>query len=98
MKAQQTYVVLATRGTGWEIHGPLAQEHRTLKDAEAAARDLSIRYPQQTIGVYELRFVFGTQQKVVKKAVEAPAQPAARRKPQAELPDDSNVIKLRSVD
>jgi hypothetical protein len=98
MKPQQTYVVLATRGSGWEIHGPLAQEFRTLKDAESAARDLSIRYPQQTIGVYELRFVFGTQQKVVKKAVEVVAQPAARRREQTAISSDDNVIKLRSVE
>ena len=104
MKPQQTYVVLVTRGTGWEIHGPLAQEYRTLKEAEAAARDLSLRYPQMMIGVYELRFVFGTQQKVVRKAVETPPAPTVKRKapealpskePEA-LPTDDNVIKLRT--
>lgn len=95
MKPQQTYVVLTARGSAWEIHGPLAPEYRTLKEAEAAARELSIRYPQRTVGVYELREVLGVQQKVVKQRVETPKDaPAKRRAAEAEPTPVENVIKL----
>lgn len=102
MKPQQTYVVLASRGSGWEIHGPLAQEFRTLKEAEAVARELSKRYPQQSIGVYELRFLFGMQQRVVKQKIEAPSQVVAKRRtetdaPEAEPVDAENVVHLRTT-
>jgi|GEM_PF-1390964 len=72
MKAKPTYLILAERSPGyWEIQGPLATEHRALKEAEAAAREISARYPQRTFGVYELKAMFGTQQRVIKKRVEA---------------------------
>jgi hypothetical protein len=85
MRPRQTYIVLAARGAGWEPHGPLATEYRTLKEAEAAARDLSVRYPQRTIGVYELRAMFDTKQLVVKQKVTTP------------VPMGENVIKLRKT-
>ncbi len=90
------YVVLSARGPSWETNGPLAIEYATLKDAEAAARDLSIRYPQRTLGVYELRSVFGTQQKVVKHKVEAPAEQPAKRKVAVE-PQGDNVVNIRTA-
>jgi hypothetical protein len=93
MKAK--YVVLVARGPSWETNGPLATEYDSLKEAEAAARDLSMRYTQRTLGVYELRAVFGTQQKVVKQKVEAPAEQPAKRKPEA--PEAENVIRIRSA-
>jgi hypothetical protein len=102
MKAKQTYVVLAGRGSGWEIHGPIATEYSTLKEAEKAAHDLSARYPTWTIGVYELRTVFGTQQKVVKQKVE-PSEPLIKRKARmvaeqtAPAVEAENVIKLRTT-
>ena len=94
MKAK--YVVLVARGPSWETNGPLAVEYATLKDAEAAARDLSIRYPQRTLGVYELRTVFGTQQKVVKHKVESP-DPPAKRKVEEPAPLPANVVSIRST-
>ena len=94
MKAK--YVVLSARGPSWETNGPLAVEYETLKDAEAAARDLSMRYPQRTLGVYELRTVFGTQQKVVKHKVESPEQPAKRRAEEP-APLAANVVRIRGA-
>jgi hypothetical protein len=98
MKPKVTYVVLTTRGAGWEAHGPLAVEYGTLKEAEVAARDLSARYPQKTVGVYELRSLFGTQQKVVKQRVEAPAaENPVRQKIETQIPTAENIVKLRTT-
>lgn len=95
MKPKPIYVVLAAQGTSWEPHGPLAPAYNTLKEAETAAHDLSIRYPHRTLGVYELRSVFGTQQKVVKQKVEIAAEKPIKRKAEAaELPAE-NVVKFR---
>jgi hypothetical protein len=77
MKPKPTYVVLAASGRNWETHGPMASEHHSLQEAEEAAYELSARYPQRVLGVYELRSVFGTEQKVVKQRVETPFEPAA---------------------
>lgn len=79
MKPKSTYVVLAASGPSWQPHGPMATEHRTLKDAEMAVHELSARYPQRVLGVYELRSVFGTEQKIVKQTVDTPAEPPKRR-------------------
>lgn len=79
MKPKSTYVVLAASGPSWQPHGPMASEHRTLKDAEAEAHELSARYPQRVLGVYELRSVFGTEQKIVKQNVDTHPELPKRR-------------------
>ena len=101
MKPKQTYVVLAARGSGWEIHGPLAVEYGTMKEAEAAAYELSSRYPAWQVGVYELRTLFGTQQKVVKQRVESADAPSRRKVHTPDVAPEpvstaENVITLRS--
>ena len=80
MNAKPTYVVLAASGPGWQPHGPAASEHHSLQEAEAAAYELSARYPQRVLGVYELRSVFGTEQRVVKHKVETGFEPASGRR------------------
>ncbi|GAA0540852.1 hypothetical protein FHS83_000065 [Rhizomicrobium palustre] len=81
MRQKSGYVVLADHGGGyWEVVGPVAPEHPTLKEAETAARELSARYPKRVFGVYELRAIFAIQEKVVKHRVE---MPVPRRKSDA---------------
>jgi hypothetical protein len=99
MKAKPTYVILAMCGDGWEANGPLAATYHSLKDAETAASALSLRYPHKTLGVYELRSLLGTQQKVVKQRVEsaeepAKAKPAAKPAPKPAIAD--NILKIRA--
>lgn len=99
MKAKPTYVILAMRGEGWEVNGPLAAEYRSLKEAEAAASALSLRYPHKTLGVYELRSVLGTQQRVVKQRVESLEEDVPRRaavRQDASIRNDANVLKIRA--
>ncbi len=97
MKAKPTYVVLTLCGSGWEANGPLATEYRSLKEAEAAATALSLRYPHKTLGVYELRYTLGTQQKVVKQRVESPEPDLPRARMAAEPEQRAeNVLKIRA--
>jgi hypothetical protein len=93
MKPKSTFVVLTASGSSWQPHGPLAEEYRSVKEAEAAAHELSARYPQRVLGVYELRSVFGTEQKIVKQNVETHAEPPKRR---IALPGD-NLAAIRAV-
>lgn len=89
-------MILAERSPGyWEIQGPLATELRTLKEAEAAAREISARYPQRTFGVYELKVVFGTQQKVVKKRVDA-APETKRAVREEDFPEPAKIYPIRA--
>ncbi len=92
MKANPTYVVLAARGAGWESHGPIASEYPTLEQAEAAASELSARYPNRVLGVYELQTVFGTEQRVVKQQVKVPS---VRRRADGAQPE--NIVKIRAA-
>ncbi len=97
MKAKPTYVILAMRGDGWEVNGPLAAEYRSLREAEAAASALSFRYPHRTLGVYELRSVLGTQQRVVKQRVESAEEPAPKAKAAPPpVMQAENVLKIRA--
>lgn len=94
MKPSPTYVVLAARGAGWESHGPIASEYPTLEQAEAAASELSARYPNRVLGVYELQTVFGTEQRVVKQQVKAPERPIRRK---ADIAAPENIVQIRAA-
>jgi hypothetical protein len=83
MNAKPTYVVMTASGNSWQSHGPTAVEYATFKEAEKAAHDLSARYPHRVHGVYELKSVFGTEQKIVRQSVQSLPEQTKRRAPQA---------------
>jgi hypothetical protein len=78
MKQKPAYIVLAASGQSWQPHGPLAMEYPSMEDAEKAARELSARYPQRVLGVYELKSVFGTEQRIVKQNVDTRSEQPRR--------------------
>ena len=109
MTTQQSFILLTASGDDWETIGPFANAFATLKEAEAAARDVLARFPKRRIGVYELREVFDTQERIVRQKIETPTArilqrkiAAARRKapevkPSIEEAPAENVVKLRST-
>lgn len=79
MNTKPTFVVLTASGNNWQPHGPIAAEYASFREAEMAAHDLAARYPHRVHGVYELRTVFGTEQKIVRQTVQ-PVQEQAKRR------------------
>lgn len=95
MQPKPTYVVLSASGNSWQPHGPIAAEYATFQEAEAAAHDLSARYPHRVHGVYELRSVFGTEQTIVRQTVPAFPEQPMRRAPSAPYHED--IAGIRAV-